>query len=322
MLRQSNRDAEREKDSRKVSSIYKRHIDLQDSTIGERYAEFHGHAKNIGICDTEFLLPTRRYPFKTSLLDEQSASLSVNDAMNYLQKRNPVDGIYYAPLCASISTLGHDAELHPKYMINKYRSQYRMSKIWQSINEFLEGVDRSSIMDIGCNIGHFSAEACLQGFRNVVGVDARQENIDRANALLEHYGLHGFEFQCKSWEDIESQKTYEVVLNLGLLYHVTNPFSLLSKTHKLTRKIAVIDTLCHKEAFSGFLIGSGKNAPDLAATTESLEFHPTYRGLIDMLYAVGFKDLIEIIGCPPEEWQDFSLDAFGMGYRRCILAFK
>jgi len=116
---------------------------------------------------------------------------------------------------------------------------------------------------------------------------------------------------------------YDVVLNLGLLYHVTKQYELVKKTFDLTRKIGLIETITHKEPFSGFILGSGANISHGHAAGEiCAELHPTYRALIDMMYMVGFKTVIQIEAEPAPDWHNYRNDVFGQKLRRCLVGIK
>ena len=121
---------------------------------------------------------------------------------------------------------------------------------------------------------------------------------------------------------LEVEEQFDIVLNLGLMYHISMPFEMMKKTYDMTREVAIIDTVVHREAFSGFILGTGEAAVDHAATAIGVELHPTYRGLIDLAYLVGFKDVVELHGVPDPSWPNFDKDPYGNKTRRCILAFK
>jgi hypothetical protein len=115
---------------------------------------------------------------------------------------------------------------------------------------------------------------------------------------------------------------YDVVLNLGLMYHLSQPWEMMQRTHALTRHVAVIDTIVHREPFSGFILGDGRGAVGHAATAVGMELHPTWRALIDLARLAGFREVVEIKGIPAPDWTGFAQDPYGNGTRRCILALK
>ncbi len=68
-----------------------------------------------------------------------------------------------------------------------------------------------------------------------------------------------------------------MVYNLGLFYHVTDPFKLMELTYALCNKFAVIDSIVHKEPVSAFIQFIDKQNHDHAEGKYVMELHPTYR---------------------------------------------
>jgi len=78
-------------------------------------------------------------------------------------------------------------------------------------------------------------------------VDLRAHNIAQAEFVADRYGIDNARFQVRDADEIVNDETWDVVFNLGLLYHVLNPFHLIKQTYELCRSFAVIDTVCHTE---------------------------------------------------------------------------
>ena len=90
------------------------------------------------------------------------------------------------------------------------------------------------------------------------------------------------------------------------MYHVTQPYQLVSKTYELCRELAVIETVTHREPFSGFLLGAGERIPrEHAAGEVRVELHPTYRGLIELMG--GRMDFSSKPGAGSSFWLDVVL---------------
>ena len=104
---------------------------------------------------------------------------------------------------------------------------------------------------------------------------------------------------------------------LGVLYHVTDPLSFVQRTYELCTRFAVLDTICHEEPFSGFVLFDAKDPSHPHEGRESWEFHPTYRGAIDALRYAGFREIVEIVAT-----DDTAAGLYRGGARRCFLAIK
>src|SRR5437762_350194 len=121
----------------------------------------------------------------------------------------------------------------------------------------------------------------------------------------------------------EERGQYDIVLCLGVLYHVTKPYELVDLCYRLCTDMAVIDTVTHREPFSGFVLGLGQAIPaEHAAGAIRTELHPTYRGLIDLMRAVGFREIIEAEGVPDPSWVAWEKEAYANKTRRCLIGLK
>ena len=202
---------------------------------------------------------------------------------------------------------------------NAQRMQFRTELIGGTLERLLgDELAQMSVLDIGCNSGWFSFDLAERGARSVDGVDLRPSNIEQARYLSEYFGLDDrTDFDVADAMAFSDERSWDVVLNLGVLYHVTDPLRLLQRTYELCRRFAIVDTICHDEPFSGFVLFDTKDASHPHEGSEAWEFHPTYRGAIDGLRYAGFSEVIEIV--PTDET---AIGLYRDGGRRCFLAVK
>lgn len=175
----------------------------------------------------------------------------------------------------------------------------------------------ASVLDIGCNSGFFSLDIAARGAGHADGIDFRPQNVAQAQFLSNYYGVPNARFGVADVAAFRPDHQWDVVLTLGVLYHVTEPFALLRRTYELCREFAVIDTTCHPEPISAYLIRSDKDVNRSVEGRERYELHPTYRGAIETMRFAGFSEIIEIVGTTtsvPER--------YARGVRRCFLALK
>jgi 2-polyprenyl-3-methyl-5-hydroxy-6-metoxy-1,4-benzoquinol methylase len=87
------------------------------------------------------------------------------------------------------------------------------------------------VLDLGCNEGWFAHQALALGARSAVGVDVREVNIRRADLLRRHFGIEAdrLSFHQAGVHDLDPSRlgTFDVVLMLGLLYHLEDPIGAL-----------------------------------------------------------------------------------------------
>lgn len=100
------------------------------------------------------------------------------------------------------------------------------------------------ILDIGCNSGFWSIQCALLG-AEVVGFDARSELIDQADLVKEIVGADNANFRTLDFWDMNPETLggkFDIVLNLGILYHLPNPLTALSATVAMSRRHVLLDT--------------------------------------------------------------------------------
>jgi len=103
------------------------------------------------------------------------------------------------------------------------------------------------ILDIACNSGFWSIQCALRG-AEVIGFDARPELIAQADLVKEVTGVRSAEFRVLDFRDMNPDAlggTFDIVLNLGLLYHLPEPLRALEMTKRMARRHILLDTAIH-----------------------------------------------------------------------------
>lgn len=102
------------------------------------------------------------------------------------------------------------------------------------------------VLDIACNSGFWSIQCALLGAREVVGFDAREELIEQANLIASIVGVNNTEFRVLDFWDMRPEAvggSFDVVLNLGILYHLPKALEALELTKAVAREHVVLDTV-------------------------------------------------------------------------------
>ena len=89
-----------------------------------------------------------------------------------------------------------------------------------------------SVLDIGCNAGFYSMEMKRRGADRVLGIDFDEDYLAQARfaAQVMHYDI---EFRVLSVYDVASLKEkFDVVLFMGVLYHLRHPLLALDLLHE------------------------------------------------------------------------------------------
>jgi len=169
----------------------------------------------------------------------------------------------------------------------------------------------ATALDIACNEGWFSQRLLEWGAARVVAIDIREHNIRRAALLRDHFGIPADRLELRQADVFELDPatlgTYDVVLLLGLIYHVENPMGVLRLARQCTRGLCVVETqltqqvepIVHgngradelHEAAGSFavVIEAGDNS--LASTGHVLSLVPNRTALVQMAEMAGFESV-------------------------------
>jgi ubiquinone/menaquinone biosynthesis C-methylase UbiE len=180
------------------------------------------------------------------------------------------------------------------------------------VRDALEAAGGGAVaLDLACNEGWFSHRLLEWGASKVVGVDVRESNVRRARLLRDHYGIPEERFEVVQADvfnlDPEQLGQFDVVLVLGLIYHVEEPTRVLRLARACTRGVCAVETQLTRqtepivlgwgtpdhteqaEASFAVLVESGEMAmTSLAATGGVLSLIPNRSALIEMLRVAGF----------------------------------
>lgn len=111
---------------------------------------------------------------------------------------------------------------------------------------FAQAGPKPRALDIACHEGWFSHRLLEWGASDVVAIDVRDVNVRRATLLRDHYGITAdrLAFQQSSVYDLTPQQLgeFDVVLMIGLIYHLENPIGAIRVARSLTRHLCVVES--------------------------------------------------------------------------------
>ncbi len=101
------------------------------------------------------------------------------------------------------------------------------------------------VLDIACNAGFWSIQCALLGAAEVVGFDARPELVEQAQLLQSAVDAPNARFECVEFSDMTPARlgTFDVVLNLGILYHLPDPLDALRRSLAMTSGLMLLDAM-------------------------------------------------------------------------------
>lgn len=103
--------------------------------------------------------------------------------------------------------------------------------------------DGGRVVDLGAHEGYFSQRALAWGADEAVAVDVREINTRRATLLRDHFGINAdrLRVETASVYDVGPELgSFDVVLVLGLIYHLENPIGALRVAASLARPGALV----------------------------------------------------------------------------------
>ena len=101
-------------------------------------------------------------------------------------------------------------------------------------------------VDLACSEGWFAHRLLDWGAGRVAGYDIRPQNIRRAELVRDHLAVDPdrLSFTVADIFDLRVQETgaFDVVLCLGLIYHLENPVGALRVARALTRGVCIVES--------------------------------------------------------------------------------
>lgn len=167
-------------------------------------------------------------------------------------------------------------------------------------------------LDCGGGVGYFAAFLAEIGFE-VTSFDARADNIEIAKQRHPQ-----IEFRVGNLEDptIRDYGAFDLVLCLGLLYHLENPMIALRNLRSLTGDMAVIESVVVPRRSTTLHLLDEVRLEDQGVNY--VAFNPSESCLVKMLYAAEFGNVYRFIPLP-DHWE-FKTTAFRRRGRAFLLA--
>jgi tRNA (mo5U34)-methyltransferase len=114
---------------------------------------------------------------------------------------------------------------------------------WAQIEPYLpQDLAGWRALDIGCNAGFYSFELARRG-ATVVGIDADEHYLAQARWAAELYGLDVEFWRRQVYDLARSDERFDVVLFLGVLYHLRHPLLGLDIVAEKVERLLVLQTL-------------------------------------------------------------------------------
>ena len=128
----------------------------------------------------------------------------------------------------------------PHHFLGDYPS-FKFRNFAHAIPEDLTG---KTVLDIGCNGGFYSIEMKRRGAARVLGIDFDEDYLAQARFAADLLG-HDVEFRQLSVYDVGAlRETFDVVIFMGVLYHLRHPLLALDLLHEhVTKDLMIFQSL-------------------------------------------------------------------------------
>ncbi len=170
------------------------------------------------------------------------------------------------------------------------RKAYFFDPLVQLCGGSLEG---KRVLDLACNAGFWSLNSVHAGCDYVLGIDGRQMHIDQANLVFEANGIDGDRHDFIEGDifetDLRQFGRFDVVLCLGLMYHISKHVELLEKISDLNTDILVVDTLLSTLPGSVLEIDRQDVDNNLSALDYNLAMKPSGQAMRELVELFGYS---------------------------------
>ena len=182
------------------------------------------------------------------------------------------------------------------------------------LNPIIESINVKRAVDVGCGQGYFTHLLHQFGL-DVTGIDGRNMNVEVAKSK---YPMVRFLTGNIEHTETCGMGTFDLVLCLGLLYHLENPFCAIRNLFGLTKQILIIETRVVPSRWSISVLFEEVSSDDQGL--DFIAFIVSQKCLVEMLYKAGFKYVYLTKDLP--DHYEFRKSFSRKQARTCIVASK
>jgi SAM-dependent methyltransferase len=214
-----------------------------------------------------------------------------------------------------IDLAGHRTPIFDRRFVNRHRQ--RQDYLWPPLLRLCGGSLRGKrVLDLGCNAGFWSLAAVESGCDFVLGIDGRAMHVEQAELVFEVKGIDRgrYVFRRANVLDLAGADlgSFDVVLCLGVFYHVAKHVSLLEWITGLNTDVLLIDTNLARRP--GAVLELGRDALDVPgnACDDELVMVPSRAAVLELVRHFGYRAAV----LRPNFTSYEGADEFRDGWRR------
>jgi SAM-dependent methyltransferase len=157
---------------------------------------------------------------------------------------------------------------------HRNRHEQRRAYLFRPILEHYGGsLAGRRVLDLGSNAGWWALSALDHGADFVLGIDGRDDNIEQANFVFEATGVDPERYAFTTGNifefDYSAHGSFDVVLCLGLMMHISKPVSMMEIIDASGADVISIDTSISRAPGSYLELGRQSSA---ALATHAVEY--------------------------------------------------
>jgi predicted RNA methylase len=180
-----------------------------------------------------------------------------------------------------------------------------------------------SILDVGCYDGWLLCQLEDLPFREMVGVEPRQKNIEKGTVVREALGLKTrARFVRGTVEDLERSvkgRTFDIVLATGLLHHLESiPFG-IDRLRAVCGSLLILETICLPRQFETKQVARALELKDIVYRGRAAEFGLTGHRL-ESSYSDGSAVTMAVVSVPSEATLRMTLESKGFGEVKTVVS--
>jgi SAM-dependent methyltransferase len=174
-------------------------------------------------------------------------------------------------------------------------TQARQKFLQTYLTNLKQQLGLESALDVGCGVGDFSLYLRDFGLQ-VSALDGRKKNLEEARRRVESVSFYEANVEDPSLPTLGS---FDLVLCVGLLYHLENPFRAIRNLFALTGKVLILESRCIPDDSTMLYLVDEAKLEDQGL--DYVAFYPSEGCLVKMLYRAGFPFVYRFQNFPDHE---------------------
>src|SRR5215211_7034375 len=187
---------------------------------------------------------------------------------------------------------GNLTPIHKEGRVNRHTQRKKLffDPVVRLFGGSLEG---KRVLDLASNAGYWSLASIEAGADYVLGIEGRQMHVDQANLVFEVKEVERDRYDFVLGDifetDIRQFGTFDVVLCLGLMYHISKPVELMEKISEVNDDVLAIDTTMSLAHGSFLELRREPTEGFRTAVDRGLVMHPTKQAVRDLVEEFGYS---------------------------------